>query len=165
MDRQTPQKIAVLSLAARLVVGLVLVVSGVMKAAAPPEEFAVIIENYHLLPSPDAILTLAALLPWLEVALGFCLIFGFMTTSASAAAGVLFTVFITVLLSTIARGIHLPSCGCFGFGWHPSPLQTILLDSALAACSFLAFRGGDRILSLDNWRRSGYTENQKGRHA
>lgn len=165
MDRQTSQKIAFFSLAARLVVGLILIISGVMKAAAPPEEFAVVIESYRLLGSADATLTLATFLPWLEVVLGFCLLFGFMTAAAAAAAGSLFVVFIAALLSTFLRGIHLPSCGCFGFGWHPSPLQTILLDSLLAACSFLAFRAGDRLLSLDNWRRSGYTESRKERHA
>lgn len=164
MDRKTAQKIslppgkALAALAARLVVGLVLIASGTMKAAAPREEFALVIENYQILPSPDAVLTIAAFLPWTEVLLGFCLLFGFMTSAAAAASGGLFVLFIGVLLTTLLRGIHLPSCGCFGFGWRPSPLQTVALDALLAFCATLAWRDGRHLLSLDNWRGASYTE-------
>lgn len=151
-----PAKIGA-ALAARLAVGLILVISGAMKAAAPPEEFAVIIESYQLLSSPDAILTIAAFLPWLEVVLGFCLILGFLTAAAAAAAGGLFVLFISALLLTLSRGIHLPNCGCFGFGWHPSPFQTVALDTFLTACAVLVFRRGRSRLSLDNWRGASYT--------
>jgi hypothetical protein len=73
----------------------------------------------------------------------------------------MFLLFITALAATLARGISLPNCGCFGFGWHPTPLQTIILDSFLLACSLLAFKHGGLLLSLDNWRGASYTD----RHA
>lgn len=173
MDRQTAQKVKSaaargagapspippsLAMAARLAVGLLLVISGTMKAAAPPEEFSVILENYQILSSADALLTIATFLPWLEVVLGFCFLFGFLTRAAAAAAVVMFVTFIGALLTTIGRGIHLPNCGCFGFGWHPSPGQTIFMDSLLTVCAVLAFLKGRAILSLDNWCSTGYTE-------
>lgn len=161
MDRKTPEGKALAApawpaLAARLAVGAVLIGAGALKAAAPAEEFAVIIEAYGLV-SMDAAMTLAAFLPWIELLAGWSLLLGLFSRAAAAVAGAQFSVFIIALLSLKARGIELPNCGCFGGGLHPSPSQTLLLDAAmLAACLWLWRRGPGR-LSLDNWSGRGYT--------
>jgi len=145
-----------LGLAARMAIGLVFVVSGTFKAAAPAEEFALVIDYYRLIGSQDLILVLSTFLPWIEVVVGFALIFGFVTRAAAIAAGGMFLAFIIAVISTKARGIELPNCGCFGFGWHPSATQTLIMDSLLSLASIQVFRQGERIWSLDNWCSSGY---------
>ena len=143
-----------LGLAARLLVGLVFVFSGTLKAAAPVEEFALVIENYGLVTSRDLILILAAFLPWLEVIFGFALLFGFLTRAAAAAIGGMILAFATAILYTKLKDIRLPNCGCFGFGFHPTPSQELALNGLWAACAVQAFRRGAERLSLDVWCRS-----------
>jgi uncharacterized membrane protein YphA (DoxX/SURF4 family) len=168
MDRQDPKKEITpraacggalfdpwLGLAARILIGLVFVISGTLKAAAPVEEFALVIENYGLVSSHDLILTLAAFLPWLEVIFGFALLFGFLTRAAAAAVGGMVLSFITAILHTKINHIVLPNCGCFGFGFHPTPSQELALNGLWAACAVQAFRQGADRLSLDNWCHGG----------
>jgi uncharacterized membrane protein YphA (DoxX/SURF4 family) len=144
-----------LGLTARLLVGLVFVVSGTLKAAAPPEEFALVIENYGLLSSRDLIMTMAAFLPWLEVIFGFALVFGFLTRAAAAAVGGMILAFATAIIYTKIEDIRLPNCGCFGFGLHPTPSQELAMNGLWAACAVQAFRRGAARISLDNWCREG----------
>jgi uncharacterized membrane protein YphA (DoxX/SURF4 family) len=143
-----------LGLAARVLVGLIFVFAGTLKAAAPAEEFALIIENYGLITSRDLILTMAAFLPWFEVIFGFALVFGFLTRAAAAAIGGMVLAFAGAILYTKVYHIRLPNCGCFGFGFHPSPSQELALNGLWAACAVQAFRRGGERLSLDNWCRS-----------
>lgn len=149
-------KWAVAGLIARLAIGGVLIVAGTSKLSAPPEEFAVVIESYDLV-SPDAAQTLAAFLPWGELLLGFALIFGFFTPAASLLSGAMFVSFIGALLSTKARGIELPNCGCFGGSFHPKPSVTMLMDAVLVLAAYAAFFHGSRLWSLDNWAEGRYT--------
>ncbi len=170
MDRQNPKnpgkvKDAApsgtdwLGLAARVAVGLVLVVSGTMKSASPPEEFAMIIGYYNLsFVSPDFALSLAFFLPWFELLLGYALITGYFTRHASVAAAALLACFCGALLSVKARGIELPNCGCFGVrGFHPSPTVTLCMDLCLLVAAYLAFTRGRTSPSLDNWAEGSYT--------
>ncbi|MBI4375263.1 MAG: DoxX family protein [Elusimicrobia bacterium] len=165
MDRQATQELsgrwAAAGLAARVLLGALLAFAGANKFAQPTEEFALIIESYHIVP-PDFALALAAFLPWAELLLGFSLIFGYFTRGAALGAAAMLAGFILALLSVKARGIMLPSCGCFGMGWHPTPNQTLLLDSGLLALCFAAFKAGCRLYSLDNWADSGYTSAKAG---
>lgn len=164
MDRQATEKEVIprrsarpwLGLAARVLVGLVLVLSGTFKAAAPPEEFALVLDSYRLLPSADLIQALSVFLPWLELLVGFSLIFGYFARLCAAAAAGMFGMFIIAILSLKLRGIELPNCGCFGFGFHPPPLHTLILDVLLGCAALLAYRHGPDRLSLDNWCSSGY---------
>jgi len=149
-------KWAVLGLIARLAIGGVLIVAGASKLSSPPEEFAVVIESYELV-SPDAAQSLAALMPWGELVLGFALVFGFWTPAASIAAGAMFVTFIGAILSTKARGIELPNCGCFGGSFHPRPTVTMLMDVGLLLAAYAAFFHGSRLWSLDNWAEGRYT--------
>jgi uncharacterized membrane protein YphA (DoxX/SURF4 family) len=143
-----------LGLAARILVGLVFVFAGTLKAAGPIEDFAFVIENYGLITSRDLILTMAAFLPWFEVIFGFALLFGFLTRAAASAIGGMVLAFAGAILYTKFNHIRLPNCGCFGFGLHPSPSQELALNGLWAACAVQAFRCGGERLSLDAWCRS-----------
>ena len=143
-----------LALAARLVVGGVLVYAAIAKISAPAEEFAYIIQAYDVVP-PSMALPMAGLLPWLELLVGWSLILGVNARGACAAAGAMFAMFLAALGSTIFKGIPLPNCGCFGDAIHFSPSQAFLFDSAMIALCALAFRDGPRPLSLDRWSERG----------
>lgn len=147
-----PRQIA--GLAARLIVGAVLVYAGASKAAAPAEEFALVIQSYDVVPLSVA-LPLAGLLPWLEMIVGWALLLGVETTAASGAALGLFGVFLSVLLSVVARGIPIPNCGCFGDAAHFTPPQAMLFDCAMGALSWLSLRAGAGPASLDSWSQRG----------
>ncbi len=152
--KRTPAWAPWAGLAARVTVGLVLVISGLMKAAAPVEEFAVVIESYHMV-SPSAALSLAGILPWIEIVLGFSLLCGFMMNWSSRMVIGLFLAFIFVLVRVKLKGIVLPNCGCFGSAIHMTPLQAIAFDSVLVAAAFLSAKFGALKLSLDGWTKAG----------
>lgn len=152
MKPRTPP--AVLSLAARFIVGAVLVYAGASKAAGASEEFALIISAYQLLPR-EMLLSTAALLPWAELLLGWSLLLGFHVRAAGVGAGALFGIFLVALASVKLRGIELPSCGCFGEGLHFTTAQALLVDAALAALSLLAWRLRPSPFSLDSWSQRG----------
>ncbi|MEE8424588.1 MAG: MauE/DoxX family redox-associated membrane protein [Elusimicrobiota bacterium] len=141
---------------ARSLVGLVLLVSGFHKAAAPAEEFAVVLEAYRILPA-GIIPPLSYAIPFLEFFLGFALVLGFSSRKASAAAGGLFLLFIMALASTMLRGIPLENCGCFGGDIHLTPAQAMGLDSFLVCLSYLAYRAGAFFAPLDSWVQGGKT--------
>lgn len=143
-------------LAVRLAAGGLLVFAGALKASAPAEEFAVVIEGYNLLP-PDAAGTLAVFLPWVELLVGWSLVWGFRARAAAAAAAALYAAFALAVASALARGIYLPDCGCFGMGFHPPPAATLALDLLLLGGLILTLKKGGSSLSLDKWAEGGYT--------
>jgi uncharacterized membrane protein YphA (DoxX/SURF4 family) len=149
-----------LGLLGRLAVGGVLVYAGATKAAGPSEEFALVISYYRLLPR-DLTLSMAAFLPWVELLVGWSLLLGVLTRMAAAAAGGLFGMFLLALASTLARGIELPNCGCFGDALHFTIPQALLFDSCMLGLCWLAFQGGREWLSLDSWASGGYTPGRK----
>jgi uncharacterized membrane protein YphA (DoxX/SURF4 family) len=143
-------------LAARVLVGAVLVYAGATKAAGPAEEFAIVVGSYDLLPR-DMVLTAATFLPWVEMLIGWSLILGFKLRATAAAAGALFAAFLCGLISVQAKGIQLPNCGCFGDAVHFTPIQALLFDTCLAVGCWLAWRSAPAPLSLDSWAEGGYT--------
>lgn len=149
-------------LAARVIVGAILVYAGATKAAGPAEEFAIVIASYDLLPR-DMVLTSAAFLPWVELFLGWSLILGLFRKASAAAAGALFASFLFALVSVQAKGIQLPNCGCFGDAIHFTPLQALLFDTCLAVLCWLAWRSEPTRLSLDSWAEGGYTAPTHGK--
>ena len=145
-----------LGLAARLLAGSMLVYAGAIKAAGPAEDFALVIGSYQVLPQ-DMSLTLATFLPWVEMLIGWSMIFGFQLRAAAAAGGALFAGFLLALASVQIRGIELPNCGCFGDALHFTPAQAFLVDACIAALTFLAWKSAPAPLSLDKWTQGGYT--------
>lgn len=142
------------TLAARLIVGGVLVYAGAAKAAAPAEEFANVILNYGLL-SPDLALPMAAVLPWIELALGWSLLLGVQTRTAAAGAGGMFGVFLLALGHVVLKKIPLPNCGCFGDVTHLTPAQGLMFDSLLTALCAAVFAYDEDSMSLDAWAARG----------
>ncbi|MFA6317260.1 MAG: MauE/DoxX family redox-associated membrane protein, partial [Elusimicrobiota bacterium] len=101
------------------------------------------------------VLPLALVLPWVEVLAGFALALGWMTRWSASAAFALFGTFIAALLSTAARGFELADCGCFGFGLHLAPTQTVFLDILLLCLAAWLFCVPRTALSLDSWTKEG----------
>ena len=103
---------------ARLTLGGVLLVAGGLKIFKPTES-ANAVAAYKLLPTDLAHL-MGYALPWLEVAIGLLLIFGFMVRPAAVLSGLIMVVFIGAIASVWARGM-LIDCGCFGGGGEIDP--------------------------------------------
>jgi uncharacterized membrane protein YphA (DoxX/SURF4 family) len=151
----------VAGLAARVIVGAVLVYAGATKAAGPSEEFALVIGAYDLLPR-EMVLTAAAFLPWVELLIGWSLILGLRLRETAIAAGALFAAFLFALVSVQVKGIQLPNCGCFGDAVHFTPIQALMFDSLLAVLCFVAWEAAPG-LSLDSWMEGGYTARTNGK--
>lgn len=76
-----------------------------------PEAFAQAVYNYQIL--PDSLVNLCALiLPWLELMLGACLVFGIWVPGALTLINLLMLVFMGALIFNLARGLDI-HCGCF----------------------------------------------------
>lgn len=133
----------------RLFLGVIFVWSGVDKITHP-EEFAVIISNYNLLPD-FAINLFAVVLPWIEFVTGGLLISGFQTKSSSFLILCLLTIFTLVICITLLRGLDI-ECGCFGtIHGRKIALTTLMEDIFLflmALQVFLYDKGFLNIASL-----------------
>lgn len=151
-----------LGVAARAIVGAVLVYAGATKAAGATEEFAIVIGSYDLLPR-DMVMTSAVFLPWVELVIGWALILGFRLRAAAISCGALFAAFLLAIVSVQLKGIQLPNCGCFGDAIHFTPLQATLFDCVMAFLCFVAWKSAPAALSLDRWAEGGYTGETNGK--
>ena len=142
-----------IGLAARIVVGGIFTATGLQKLWAPLEEFAAAIDAYRIVPAGMS-LSLADVLAWTQMVLGLCLLMGTFTRRSAAGTLGLLGIYITALLSTVARGLPLTDCGCYGSWIHLTPLQSAGGDVVLAALTSMASRYGNRLFSLDNWIRN-----------
>ena len=104
-----------LATAARLVLGGVFVVAGVLKIPDPAAAVRAV-RAYQLL--PEALVGPVAFgLPVLEIAVGLALLLGVFVRTAAIAAAVLLAVFLGGVGSAWARGLQI-ECGCFGGGGY-----------------------------------------------
>lgn len=101
------------STAARLVLGAVLLVAGVLKVADPQASVAAV-RAYELLPA-GMVTVVGWGLPFAEVLLGMVLLVGIAVRPAAIAAAGLLAVFVAAVASAAARGLSI-DCGCFGSG-------------------------------------------------
>lgn len=100
-------------LAARLVVGGVWIVAGVLKLPDPAASVRAV-RAYDLL--PEAVVpTVGHLLPIVEVVVGVCLVLGLLTRVMAVASAVLFAAFVIGIAAAWSRGLQI-DCGCFGGG-------------------------------------------------
>jgi uncharacterized membrane protein YphA (DoxX/SURF4 family) len=99
------------ALVCRLTLAIIFFYAGIEKIINP-QEFAVAISNYQLLPD-SAINFMAIVLPWLEVLIAASLISDIYTRGAALFSSLLFLIFATALTINLARGLDI-SCGCFG---------------------------------------------------
>lgn len=102
-----------LALAARLLLGGVLVVAGLLKLPDPAEAVRAV-RAYRLLPEV-LVGPVAFGLPVVEVAVGLALLAGVFVQTAAVAAALLLAVFLVGVGSAWARGLQI-DCGCFGGG-------------------------------------------------
>ncbi|HDJ22712.1 MAG: hypothetical protein B5M54_00800 [Candidatus Aminicenantes bacterium 4484_214] len=113
---------------ARLIIGVVLIWSGILKII-DPLNFARDILNYRLFPESWA-LWIAVILPGLELLIGLLLISGILRTGASFLALSLFSLFIVLIMVTMIRGVN-PDCGCFGAFSHKVGASLLFQDLLL----------------------------------
>ncbi|WP_241037142.1 MauE/DoxX family redox-associated membrane protein [Blastococcus litoris] len=131
---------------ARLVLGVVLVVAGVLKIPDPAAAERAV-RAYRLLPE-GLVAPVAFGLPVLEIAAGLALLAGVFVRTAALASAVLMAVFLVGVGSAWARGLQI-DCGCFGGGGEVAPGETaypaeIARDTALLLAA----------LALARWPRS-----------
>ncbi len=97
----------------RIFFGVFFVFTGLLKVTEPRAELEAVISAYQLF--PDGMIPYIALtLPWIEITLGTCLALGFLTIIASWCGAALLLGFTFALGYTVASGIDLKDCGCFG---------------------------------------------------
>jgi len=131
-----------INLAARVLLGVVLVLAGYLKAKSPAEA-QMAVRAYKLLPVSLANI-FGLTLPWLEIGAGLLLIIGITVRYAAIFGGLLMLLFVGAISQAWARGLSI-DCGCFGGGGqvaagHTKYLQEILRDLGLTLTAiFLIF--------------------------
>lgn len=104
-----------IGLAARLVVGGVWIVAGLLKLPDLPSSVRAV-RAYQLL--PEAIVpAVGYALPIVEVAVGILLVVGLLVRASAVVSAVLFLAFIIGISSAWSRGLQI-DCGCFGGGGY-----------------------------------------------
>ncbi|SCX37708.1 Methylamine utilisation protein MauE [Klenkia marina] len=110
-----------LALAARLLLGGVLVVAGALKLPDPAAA-ARAVRAYQLLPE-GLVGPVAFGLPVVEIAVGLALLAGLFVRTAALATAALLVVFLVGIVSAWARGLQI-DCGCFGGGGQVDAADT-----------------------------------------
>jgi uncharacterized membrane protein YphA (DoxX/SURF4 family) len=126
-------------LAARLLVGGLLIAAGALKVGHAPD-LAAVIAGFRLLPAV-VVAPLALALPYFEIFLGLYLVAGLFTRIAGIVAAVQFVLYAAAIGSAVVR--HIPAnCGCFGpQDSAPADWPHVAFDLLLAAVSaFIALR-------------------------
>ena len=123
---------------ARLGLAAVWLVSGMLKALDPDMTY-VAVRAYDVLPRAG-VAVVAAVLPWLEIALGLLLLAGVATRLLAAASSGLLLVFVAGVTQAWARGLSI-DCGCFGGGGAVAPRETAYGLELLRDVGFLLLAG------------------------
>lgn len=95
----------------RLALAVVFAYSGIVKLA-DPQAFAFAVKDFKILPDHLAVLVTFTI-PWTEILCAACLLFGLFTQAAATLLFLCLIVFISAILSVLARGMNV-HCGCFG---------------------------------------------------
>jgi uncharacterized membrane protein YphA (DoxX/SURF4 family) len=123
---------------ARFGLAAVWLVSGLLKAVDPDQTY-VAVRAYDVLPDAG-VEVVAALLPWVELALGVLLLVGVGTRLVAALSAVLLVVFVAGVIQAWARGLSI-DCGCFGGGGAVEPGETTYAQELLRDAGFLVMAG------------------------
>lgn len=123
-------------------IGIVFLWSAVPKLLSPLM-FLMNVYDYALF-SPPMGVGIAFFVPYLELVLGVCLVFGVLKKAASVLSETLFIAFVVLQSSALWRGLQI-ACGCMGSSGDAVSVRTlgrtVLL---LAVCSFVLL---DELLS------------------
>ena len=140
--------VSVLVLVARVAIGLLLIVAGVLKAHDGPNATALSIAGYRILPSV-LVKLLGIALPYLEIFLGGYLVLGLFTRVAGWIASAQFVVFAIAVGSLVVRNIPA-DCGCFGSSVPTPPTWGhVAADVALAAIAACVAAFGPGRFAVD----------------
>ncbi len=120
---------------ARLGLAAVWIVSGTLKAI-DLDQTVVAVRAYDVLPR-TAVDIVAAVLPFLEIAIGLLLLLGIGTRLVAVVSGVLLLVFLAGVTQAWARGLSI-DCGCFGGGGAVAPEATAYVQEIVRDLGFLA---------------------------
>lgn len=132
---RTPDVVGTL---ARLGLAAVWLVSGLLKAIDPDQTY-VAVRAYDVLPDAGVEIV-AALLPWVELALAVLLLAGVGTRLVAALSAALLVVFVVGVVQAWARGLSI-DCGCFGGGGAVAPGETTYVQELLRDAGFLLMAG------------------------
>jgi uncharacterized membrane protein YphA (DoxX/SURF4 family) len=122
---------------ARLLLAGIFIYAGYTKLENPLQ-FAVAVEGYKLA-SPNMVLWIVKILPWIEILLGIALLLGIQIRYTAAMTFSFLFFFIGVMLITYLRGIEA-DCGCFGVGEKISPFTLVRDASFLLPAFYLYFQ-------------------------
>jgi uncharacterized membrane protein YphA (DoxX/SURF4 family) len=128
----------VVGVLARFGLAAVWLVSGLLKALDPDQTY-VAVRAYDVLPD-GGVEVVAALLPWIELALGVLLLAGIGTRLVAALSAALLLVFVAGVAQAWARGLSI-DCGCFGGGGAVEPGETTYMQELLRDAGFLLMAG------------------------
>ncbi len=132
-----PARLGAADLVLRLVLAGVLLYASADKLLHP-QAFAGIVKGYHVLPEL-LVNAVAVWLPWLELALGLCLVTGLWCEGAAVLSAGLIGTFWILLIVSYFRGIDV-DCGCFSSTpAAPGPTET-------GPAPMLWFIGRDAVL-------------------
>ncbi|MBI5150325.1 MAG: DoxX family membrane protein [Candidatus Omnitrophica bacterium] len=136
----------------RLLVGTLLIVSGLEKLVSPYQNFLYVIQNYALLPPLLEELGARAW-PWAEFFLGVFLVLGFWLRWVLRGVMATFAVFIFVVAQALVRHLPVNECGCFGdLISFPLPVVITFDTALLAVTGVLYYRLRETIrFSLDQY--------------
>ena len=116
--------------ALRILIGLVLLLSGLEKSISPYQNFLYVVQAYQMLPSWAEHLV-AMVLPWFELLVGLMMVLGVWTMWALKLSMLCFGMFVVVVGQALWRGLPLDQCGCFGQWLHVLPQTIIVFDSVI----------------------------------
>jgi len=141
-------------LVARILIGGLLLVAGVLKAHDGPAANAAAVAAYRILP-PMLVAPLGVALPFFEIFLGAYLVGGLFTRIAAYVATAQFLLFAGAVASLVVRQIPA-NCGCFGSGVNTPPSWGhVAVDVALALVAFGIARFAPGALAVDRWFAGG----------
>lgn len=124
-----------LTLLARLILGVVLLVAGGLKVGNLTKS-AMAVRAYEMLPISLANF-LGYSLPWIEIGLGLLLIVGVAVKISGALGALTMLAFITAIAQAWARGLSI-DCGCFGGGGAIDPEDTKYLSEIIRDLGLMA---------------------------
>ena len=139
------------TLTARILLGVVLLLAGYLKAKSPAQA-QMAVRAYKLLPISIANI-FGISLPWLEIGAGILLILGIAVRYAALFGGLLMLLFVGAISQAWARGLSI-DCGCFGGGGqvaagHTKYLQEILRDLGLTLSAVFLYLNPHGKFGLD----------------
>lgn len=143
-----------MGLAARLILGVVLLVAGATKVGDLAGSVRAV-HAYQLLPY-EVSTVVGSVLPFVEIVAGVLLVAGLATRLAAAVSAVLLVVFIGGIVSAWTRGLSI-DCGCFGSGGQLTAGQTprygvdLARDVALLAAALVLLVWPVTAWSVDGW--------------